>query len=76
MNDLFHRDPNPAPAPTIHRTRQIECVDREIHMRQKTYPRWVDRGRMTQAQADNELAVMRSIAATLRDLLEQERTPL
>ena len=47
-------------------TRQIQCVEREIAMRQKVYPGQVARGRMFQEQADNEIAAMKAVLNTLR----------
>lgn len=47
---------------------QIECVEREIGMREKVYPRWVRAipQKLTQAKADQELARMRAVLATLK----------
>ena len=39
------------------------CLMREIAMRRRVYPAWVDRGQMTRAQADREIAVMEAILA-------------
>lgn len=50
----------------------IGCVQREINMRVKVYPRWVALGRMTQDQADREIAVMRAI---LRWLVSSSTSP-
>lgn len=44
---------------------QIACVKREIAMRRKVYPRWVADGRMTQAKADRETAIMEAVLTTL-----------
>lgn len=48
---------------------QIRCVEREIKMRKRAYPRWVAGGRMTQFEADTELAKMEAVLATLKGLL-------
>lgn len=40
------------------------CIERELKMRRRVYPRWVADNRMTQAKADEEIAVMEAI---LRD---------
>lgn len=45
--------------------RQIECVEREIAMRQRAYPRWVADGRLTQAKADAEINCMLAVRETL-----------
>lgn len=39
------------------------CIEREIKMRKRVYPRWVEKGTMTQAQADREIATMEAILA-------------
>ena len=43
----------------------VQCVDREIGMRERVYPRWVEQKKMLQTTADQELARMRAV----RDLL-------
>lgn len=47
--------------------RQIDCVRREIAMRKRAYPRWVEAGRMTQQKADDEIAVMEAVLSTLNE---------
>lgn len=42
------------------------CAEREVRMRERVYPRWVGAGKLTQARADQELAMMREIARVLR----------
>lgn len=44
---------------------QIKCVRREIGLRKRVYPRWVESGRLTQAKADAEIAAMKAVLATL-----------
>lgn len=39
------------------------CLERELKMRRRVYPRWVQDGRMSQAKADEEIAVMKAILA-------------
>lgn len=39
------------------------AAEREVKMRKRVYPRWVEQGRMTQAKADEEIALMEAIAA-------------
>jgi hypothetical protein len=58
MSDLFE----PALAD------QIECVRREITMRERVYPRRVADRKMTPRQADLELARMRAVLKTLLDV--------
>jgi len=53
---------------------QIAAVKRELAMRERVYPRWVDAGKTTQAKADHELAVMREVLATLERLRDSRPT--
>jgi hypothetical protein len=52
---------------------QIECVEREIRMRNKVYPRWVEAGRMSKAKARDEQAAMEAVLATLKALPDPGR---
>ena len=61
MSALFPDSPVPISA-------QIACVEREISMRLRVYPRWVADKKMTQAKADAELDAMRAVLATLKGL--------
>lgn len=63
MSGLF-----PGAAPSVSLGRQIACVEREITMRERVYPGWVDKGRMTNATADQEIAAMKAVLATLKSL--------
>ena len=47
---------------------QIACVERELRLRHKVYPRLVQQGKMTPPQAQHELLTMASVLRTLRDL--------
>lgn len=44
---------------------QLACVDRELAMRRKVYPRWVKNGKLTQAAADLEILKMRGVRRAL-----------
>ena len=44
---------------------QIECVEREINMRLRVYPRLISQQKMSQVKADKELAAMRAVLETL-----------
>ena len=35
---------------------------REVRMRRRVYPGWISKGRMTQVEAEREIAVMEAIA--------------
>lgn len=52
------------------------CADREVKMRRRVYPRWVAGKKMTQAQADREIALMAEIAEDYRTLSAQQELPL
>jgi hypothetical protein len=52
---------------------QLACVEREIGMRRRAYPRWVESGRMTQAKMDDEIRTMKAVAETLRELQAKTR---
>lgn len=47
---------------------EIAEVEREIAMRRKVYPRWVETKRMGQQQADRHIAVMEAVLERLRAL--------
>lgn len=44
---------------------QIKCVEREISMRERVYPRLVINGKMTAGQKDREIAAMKAVYNTL-----------
>ena len=46
----------------------ISCVEREIGMRERVYPRWVEQKKMLQTTADQELARMRAVLNLLVDV--------
>jgi hypothetical protein len=54
---------------TVSIARQIQCAEREISMRRAGFPHMVRKQRMTQAEADDEMAACEAILATLRGLL-------
>lgn len=60
---LFTQDEAPIPLEV-----QIACVEREIKMRERAYPRWVSNGSMTQGKADRELEQMNAVLKTLQGL--------
>lgn len=51
--------------------RQIACVRREVSMRRKVYPGWIQRGKMTQEEADRQLSTMEAVQATLEQLRDE-----
>lgn len=54
---------------------QIDCVKREIGMRERVYPKWVQLRRLSQEQADRELGRMRAVLKTLQDLKDWQSRP-
>lgn len=54
-------------------SQQVACVRREISMRKRVYPRWVQAEKMTQAQADEQLACMEAVRETLEKLQADEK---
>jgi len=52
---------------------KLRCVEREIKMRKQVYPNRVLTGRMTQVQADREIACMEAIAQDLSRVAEKDR---
>jgi len=55
---------------------QLKCVRREIAFRERVYARRVADRKMTQAQADREIATMKAVAETLAPLARAEDLPL
>jgi len=45
---------------------KLKCVEREVQMRKRAYPKWVKSRAMTQERADREIAIMEAIAADYR----------
>lgn len=52
---------------------QVACIRREIGMRERVYPRWVATEKMKPQKADDEIAAMRAVLATLQELKAKER---
>lgn len=52
---------------------QIKSIEREIGMRKRVYPRWVENNRMSQAKADEEIAAMEAALETLREVEARAR---
>ncbi len=50
---------------------QIECVRREIGMRERVYPNWVANKKLKQEKADYEIACMKAVLGTLTSLNRQ-----
>lgn len=44
---------------------QIECIDRELRLREAHYPRWVEQKKLTLKTANEELNRMKAVRQTL-----------
>lgn len=54
---------------------QLQCARRELEMRRRIYPSWVQRGKMKQDKADHEMQAMQAIVDSLeyfRMVVEKE----
>lgn len=51
--------------------RQIACVEREVAMRRRVYVRFIESGKMTKAQAEEEIAAMTAVLATVNAAKER-----
>ena len=49
---------------------QIRSVEREIGLRIFWYPKWVESRKLSQKNADHELAAMRAVLRTLQSIRE------
>ena len=47
---------------------RVKCIEREVILRRRVYPRFVQTGKMTQKKADQEIAVMESILNMMKNL--------
>lgn len=52
---------------------KLACAERELKMRQRVYPRWIEDGRMSAGKAAHEIAAMTAIVEDLRAAAEKER---
>jgi hypothetical protein len=54
----------------------IACAEREVKIRLRVYPGRVLTGRMSQQEADRQIAMMAAIAGRLREAAEREQERL
>lgn len=54
-------------------SRQIECVEREIKLRRRVYPRRIAEEKMSQQFAQEELDVMAAVLLTLQNIEAGQR---
>lgn len=50
----------------------IKCVEREIGMRMRVYPRWIEQHKMSIEKADLEIRTMQEVLDRLKKLREQD----
>lgn len=60
-------------ADTFTNAEKAKAARREVGLRRRAYPRWVDRGTMKQPQADREILLMEAIAADYERLAEADK---
>jgi hypothetical protein len=56
------------------REQLLDCLDREIRLRERVYPRWVSLERMTARKAFEETTMMRAIRAVIAQLPPTPKT--
>lgn len=61
---------------TITAADKLRCAERELRYRRRVFSRLVDRGKITQLEADRELELMEAIALDYRALASEEPMPL
>ena len=47
----------------------VREAERELELRKRVYPRWVEKGKLHKRKADLHLALQRAIIAKLKELL-------
>lgn len=52
---------------------QLTCAKRELALRKRVYPAWINAKRMNQFKAQEEIAAMAAIVQTLEDLVANGR---
>jgi hypothetical protein len=58
-------DADPKPHRGYTMQEQIACIRRELAMRERVYPKWVQAGRMEAEKADHEINCMQAVHDTL-----------
>ena len=58
---------------TISLTEKVNCLERELLMRRRVYPRLIQQSKLTQSEADFEISIMQAI---LNDYKQQAKTDL
>ncbi|MFZ4807517.1 MAG: hypothetical protein ACOYLQ_09690 [Hyphomicrobiaceae bacterium] len=52
---------------------QIAEIEREVRLRRRVYPRWIEIGRMKAEDAERHIATLEGVRATLQWLLDHEQ---
>lgn len=50
----------------------VECAKRELALRQRVYPKWVESGRLDARKADHEVECMQHIVSRLEKIRDEE----
>jgi hypothetical protein len=56
------------------RARLLQCLDREIRMRETNYPKWCEQGRMREKTAIDEILTMKAVRFVVAQLPEDQPT--
>jgi hypothetical protein len=59
-------------ARVISALQKLACARRELQMRRRVYPRWVEQGRITAYRAAEEIACMEAIVADYEEIAKKE----
>ena len=51
---------------------QVAEVKREIAMRQRLYPKWIEAGSMKKSKADFQILVMEAVLISLQEIAKQK----
>lgn len=52
---------------------KLACAEREVKMRKRVYPRWIEAGKLSLGKAEHEIAAMEAIVADYRALADKDR---
>jgi hypothetical protein len=58
---------------TITNTDKLKCAQRELAMRKRVYPRWIEQNKMSEGKSAHEIACMEAIVADFQAAVEKER---
>ena len=57
----------------ISNAEKLACAKRELQMRENVYPRWIAQGKIREAEARHQFAIMRAIVDDYKKLVDAER---